>query len=86
MKAAFLVALLSFGAGAEDRPVVLRLPDGSLQMSPDAAKALDAELRRLQVVEKQHKDEKWLLAIAVATAIGVAAGAGVVLAVNPPRL
>lgn len=71
-----------------DRPTAVRL-DSGLLLSPAAEKQLDDELKRLQAVERAHKEESWikvvLVSAAVGLVIGAAAGASVALAVAPKK-
>ncbi len=54
MTALLLAALLS---AAPDAPTVVRLSDGSMQVSPESWQRIDDEVKRLQRIEKQHANE-----------------------------
>lgn len=75
-----VVLLLSAPVSAQDAGVVLdaplaeKYPDGSLLFNPPGAKALDAELKRLQGVERLHKGESWITVVAISSGVGLVVG------------
>ena len=72
--------------GLPDAPLARRL-DCGLCLNEPAEKALDNELKRLQGVERQHKEESWVKVVLVSGAVGVVAGIalGVALGYAIPR-
>lgn len=76
-------ASLPDGGMAQDAPVVTKLSDDrGFLFSPAAYNAVDAEMKRLQEVERKAKLEKerkqpWVEVILISAAVGLAAGATV---------
>lgn len=56
-------------------PRVTLLASGDYLVPQAAFAAVDAEMKRLQAVEKAHKGESWLTAILVSSAVGLVVGA-----------
>lgn len=76
-----ILALLTADGGVPDRPVVTKTAHGYLFSDP-AYNAVDAEMKRLQEVERRAKVEKerkqpWVEVILISAAVGLAAGATV---------
>lgn len=59
--------------GLSDAPLARRL-DCGLCLNAPAEKKLDDEVKRLQGVEREHKDESWLSVVLVSVALGALAG------------
>ena len=59
--------------GVPDAPLAVRTDTGLL-LNPAAEKALDDELKRLQGVERQHKNESWFKVVAVSAGVGLILG------------
>ncbi len=76
--AALLVAFASNAALPNDAPKAETQPDGSVLLNPQAAKAVDDELRRLQGVERQHKAEQWAPVVLISVGLGILIGAAAV--------
>lgn len=65
-----------------DAPRVLKLTNGHYDFNPAAFAKVDAELKRLQQVERIHKQEpSWATPVIVGLVIGTLAGAATVGAV-----
>ena len=56
-------------------PRVTLLASGDYLVPQAAFAAVDAEMKRLQAVEKAHKGESWLTAILVSAGVGLVVGA-----------
>lgn len=84
MKNAALIGLLFLGVQVHaeekqaDAPRVTHLTSGDYLMNAPAYTALDSELKRMQAVERLHKDEAWGTAILVSALVGALAGASTV--------
>lgn len=80
MKALLLAALLAQVADPTpppEKPSVVKLADDAgYFVSQVAWSAIDAELSRLQGVERLHKQENWLGAVLVSSGVGALLGAG----------
>lgn len=82
------LALISLDARGEDggipadAPVALKLANGSVLMNKQAFEATDAEMKRLQALEKNHKAESWVTVFLVGLAAGALAGAAVAVPVT----
>ena len=79
MKALCLLLCLSLpayaqDAGVLDAPLAVRTESGLL-LNPAAEKQLDDELKRLQGVERLHRQESWLTVVAVSGGVGAVVGA-----------
>lgn len=74
------LTLSSLGARAEDgglvsdAPRAVRLDDGSVLFNQPAYTQLDAEMRRLQGVERLHRSENWVPVLLVGLAVGLVGG------------
>lgn len=75
---ALLAGLVSRAELPKDAPVAQKMSDGSVLLSPTAAKAIDDELKRLQGVERQHKAEQWAPVILISVGVGILLGAAAV--------
>ena len=73
-----LIAFISKAELPSDAPVAQKMSDGSVLLSPTAAKAIDDELKRLQGVERQHKAEQWAPVILISVGVGILLGAAAV--------
>lgn len=62
---------------ARPAPLVLKLPTGYLFNQP-AFDVVDAEMKRLQRLERLHREESWLGVVLTGVAVGLVLGAGAV--------
>lgn len=88
MKVAFLLALLTLPAygeadgGAADGPKIVRLTDDEYLVNTAAFSKIDTEVKRLQVVEAQHKGESWSSVLLIGAGLGLVLGLGLGFAVG----
>jgi hypothetical protein len=52
----------------------LQLPGGSYLFNKPAFEKVDGELKRLQALERQHKDESWGIVLVVGLSVGLLVG------------
>ena len=75
------VIVYSFTARAQDggvqsdAPRIVKLRDDSYLVNKAAFVKLDDEMKRLQGVERLHKEESWVQTVMVSLAVGAAVGA-----------
>ena len=78
---------LSFTARAQDggvleEPKVIILPDSTYLFNQRAFDVTNAEMKRLQGVERQHKAEQWATPVLIGIAVGFVAGAALAVPVT----
>lgn len=61
-------------AAPSDAPRIVQLRSGEYLVSQVAFDAINSEMKRLQRVEREHKDEQWLTTILVSAGAGLLAG------------
>lgn len=62
-------------AAPPDAPRIVQLRSGEYLVSQVAFDAINSEMKRLQRVEREHKDEQWLTTILVSAGVGLLVGA-----------
>lgn len=67
--------------GGVSGPRIVRKLDGTYNINQAAFDTIDLELRRLQNLERTHKDENWVGVVLTGMVIGLIIGAGAVGAV-----
>ena len=93
MKALIVLLCLALPAWAQDLPAdapkATKALDGSVTFNKPAYADLDAELTRLQGIERLHKRESWatvvVISVAVGLVVGAATGVGVKLALDAKK-
>lgn len=79
----YLIAVLGLNAWAQDggvisdAPKVTILPGDSYLFNKAAFDVTNAEMKRLQGVERLHKSEQWVTPVLIGMAVGFVAGAAV---------
>lgn len=74
---AFILTAQQVVAQPADAPVVTILPGDRYEFNKAAFDATDAEMKRLQGVERQHRSENWVPLFLIAVSLGVVTGVAV---------
>lgn len=70
-----LMLCLALAQAAPDAPRIVQLENGDYLLPRAAFLVLDAEVKRLQAIEQQHRSERWLTTVLVSAGVGLVVGA-----------